>query len=136
MHREDYEISLPAEPNEKKENPMKWVDLVEFDAIAKKAEVAIRATLDGGHIRFEGDPQMVKQLEEKGVYSPELRRLVKPADGEAFLAALGYEFRTPYFFATDVQEGDKPEPPGAFKMPPMSEPPAGRPSHPPSKSSR
>ncbi len=101
---------------------MKWVDLVEFDAAARKGKVLVRATLEGGTVRLEGDPDLVARL-EKGVNSWSEKKRMKPEDGEGFLKALGEEYRNPYLFATDVQEGDKPEP---YEAPPMQKTAAGQ----------
>ncbi len=103
---------------------MKWVDLVEFDAAARKGKVLVRATLEGGTVRLEGDPDLVARL-EKGVNSWSEKKRMKPEDGEGFLKALGEEYRNAYLFATDVQEGEKPEPyetPAAKPVPPAEKP--------------
>jgi hypothetical protein len=112
------EAPMGMEENEKKEGPMKWVDIVEFDAVSKKGNALVRATLEGGQVRLEGDDKLTSRL-ENGVFSPELGKMVKPADGEPFLKALGTEFRSAYLFATDVKEGDSPEPYEAPSMRPV-----------------
>ncbi len=96
---------------------MKWVDLVEFDAIARKGKVLVRVMLEGGRARFEGDARLVGQLEKNGVFSSSAKKNVMADEGELFLKALGEKYRNAYLFATDVKEGEKPEP---YEPPPVT----------------
>lgn len=84
----------------------KWVDIVEFDAMKKATSLVIRCILENGAIRFEGNPALVKKI-EGGIWRADEKKMVRPADGEAFLAALPVEFHSAYLFATEVQEGDE-----------------------------
>lgn len=109
-----------AEHKEPKEMNMKWVDLVEFDAAARKGEVLVRVLLEGGHVRFEGNADLVGELEKNGVFSTSAMKMVMPNDGEDFLRALGEQYNNAYLFATGVKEGEKPtpyEPPPVTKLP-------------------
>ncbi len=96
------------EQNEKEAN-VKWVDLVEFDGAKGRGKVLVRAILDGGRVRFEGDAKLAAQL-EKGVSSYTEQKRFMPEDGEQFLKAMGEEYRNGYLYATGVKSGDKAEP--------------------------
>lgn len=83
---------------------MKWVYLIEFDAIKREGRVAATCVLGDDHVvRCAGDEPLVAML-TAGIRGPENKPLT-PADGLAFLEALPKEFRSAYLFATDVEEG-------------------------------
>lgn len=93
----------PKSP-EKKEPAMKWVDLIAFDQQQNKARVCVRCILVNGAVRFDGDAEVVAQLTSGIQTGPEER--VLPSQGEVFLVALTREYRSPYLFASDLNEGD------------------------------
>lgn len=88
--------------------PMQWVDVSSFDPVSETTSVRVRFLLDGDVVRWEGDDALGSRLAADGVSSTSLGRQTHPADGEAFLLALGEEFRSGYFFAGEIQEGQPP----------------------------
>jgi hypothetical protein len=126
MFGERFRGTPPPEAEKPKETSMKWVDLVSMDVATQNSETVARVILDGGVVRIEGDPIMKARLEKDGVFFAAEKRTVTPADGEAFLTALGQEYKNLHLFATDVQEGDEPVP---YEAPEMTD-------IPPSKSDR
>lgn len=90
--------------------PMQWVDIGKFDPEKKGTTALVRFVLDAGQFRREGDAVLGEKISSEGVFSSSLGRQVFPADGEAFLYGLGEEYRSAYFFASDVQEGAAPPP--------------------------
>ena len=109
-----------SQPEKEKDGTMKWVDLISFDAAARKGSMVVRAILENGIVHLEGNAAMTETLRKDGVFSSSARRTVTPEDGEAFLKALGEEYRNAHFFATDVREGEKPV---AYEAPPMKDVP-------------
>lgn len=85
--------------------PMQWIDISKFNPETKKAIALVRFVLDDGVVRWEGDASLGARVAHDGVFSSSLGRQVFPADGEAFLFGLGEEYRSAYFFASEVQEG-------------------------------
>lgn len=93
---------------------LKWVDIISYDAEKRKGDVAVRCILENGKVRIEGDEKLKTSLEEGIALGPGNK--VMPADGEAFLEALGREFKGGHLFATEVREGDDVE---KYETPPM-----------------
>lgn len=60
-----------------------------------------------GIVTIEGrDAGLIRDLEQ-GIYD-EQGELRKKTDGLLFLDALSVEFKTPYFYATSIKEGEPP----------------------------
>lgn len=87
----------------------KWVHIISFDPASERSEVVATCVLEDGKVSFEGDKEFIAARLDHPFFSPEAGGAVSPEDGEPFLRALGVEFRSPQFFASDVQEGDEVE---------------------------
>lgn len=98
-----------------KEKKLQWVDLVSFDAVKQEGDLKVRCILEDGRVRFEGDEQIISDI-QKGIPEYPSGTVITPADGLRFLNALGREFRSAYFFATDVRQGDVLTP---YETPPL-----------------
>lgn len=115
MLKNHFEAS--EEPGKERESSMKkWVDIMRVDAAKRESKVVARCILEGGKVRCEGNESFIKNLENEGVFSLNEKKMVKPADGETFLRALGQEFKSAYLFATDVQEGEEVKEPQGLKL--------------------
>lgn len=90
-------------PDSKIEPKLKWVDLITFDATTLKETITAHCILENGVIRFEGNPKSIEGMPEKLLLDG---KIVSQADGEEYLRALGHEYRSAYFLASDINEGD------------------------------
>jgi len=90
---------------------MKYVHIVTYKPA--EDEYTTRATCvvseDGAPAECSGDEGIVHEL-QMGVFSPVSEGAVSPADGVAFLEALGFEYKTPSLFASDVMDGNDVQP--------------------------
>jgi hypothetical protein len=84
---------------------MKWVHIYKRDLGALTAKIIVTCILTpDGRVQMTGDQDMITRL-RRGVLIPAESRLVTLEDGEDFLQALRYEYRSINLAATDVQEG-------------------------------
>jgi hypothetical protein len=71
---------------------------------SKDEVVGVAELTKAGKVRFRGP--MAKSVRKTVVTEPNtMRKLVPESDGEAYLRALPYTFRPPYFFAEVVNDG-------------------------------
>jgi hypothetical protein len=83
----------------------KRVDLISLRS-ADEIELVARCILTPDGVQIEGEDRLAERL-KGGVYSPLLGRRVVPAEGEPFLEALRFEFKSLHLTATEVQSGEE-----------------------------
>lgn len=79
-----------------------FVDIIETDPESCQTAVTGRAALEGDRVVVYGEPETVAVL-ELGVKRYPQRELLTPDDGAVYLQHLHTFFRSPYFYATEVQ---------------------------------
>ena len=59
---------------------------------------------DFGVVECEGDPDLIKYLENVELYEFQSKKTLRFTDGEEFLSQLKFHFKSGYYNATDIRE--------------------------------
>lgn len=92
-----------------KQTQTSWVDLVEWDPLSTSGFTVVRAFLENGEVKLDGNKVVIEQLMQ-GIDD------VLPVNGLLFLKKMTQTFRNPYLLATDVQSGIMPREFGLVEM--------------------